>query len=252
MMAAAADVVIERLLDRAVARAMADSPRATALIQQLQGRRLAITISGTPWTTIIESTGRSLKALRLDARPDDATARSAAGAQPGAARADAPADAPADATIIGAPLSLLALAGSEPQAVIQRGDVQICGDAEIAQQFRELGGLLKPDIEAGMAHFLGGSGAHLAMRGMRAASRWGRTAAWTSLRNLAEYLSHESRDLVSRPEAEHFLRGVDTVREQLDRIDARLQLMERRIEQRMEQRVEQQRAAAAARRPAPP
>jgi ubiquinone biosynthesis protein UbiJ len=210
-MAAAADVVIERLLDRAVARAMADSPRATALIQRLQGRRLAITISGTPWTTVIESTGRSLKALRSDNAAD----RSGAGAQ-------------ADATIIGAPLSLLALAGSEAQAVIQRGDVQICGDAEIAQQFRELGGLLKPDIEAGMAQFLGGSGAHLAMRGMRAASRWTRTAAWTSVRNLAEYLSHESRDLVSRPEAGHFLRGVDAVREQLDRIDARLQLMEQR------------------------
>ena len=211
MMAAAADVVIERLLDRAVARAMTDSPRATELIKRLQGRRLAITISGTPWTTVIESTGRSLKALRPD------TLRT---------------DAPADATIIGAPLSLLALAGSEAQAVIQRGDVQISGDAEIAQQFRELGGLLKPDIEAGMAQFLGGSGAHLAMRGMRAASRWTRNAAWTSVQNLAEYLAHESRDLVSRPEAEHFLRGVDTLREQLDRIDARLQWMERRVEQR--------------------
>jgi ubiquinone biosynthesis accessory factor UbiJ len=206
MMAATADVVIERLLDRAVARAITDSPRATELIKRLQGRRLAITVSGTPWTTIIESTGRALKALR----PGDA------------------ADAPADATIVGAPLSLLALAGGDAQAVIQRGDVQISGNAEIAQQFRELGALLKPDIEAGLARFLGGSGAHLAMRGMRAAAGWTRDAAWTSVRNLAEYLSHESRDLVSRPEAEHFLRGVDTVREQLDRIEARLQLMEQR------------------------
>jgi ubiquinone biosynthesis protein UbiJ len=122
----------------------------------------------------------------------------------------------------------MALAGSDAQAVIQRGDVQISGNAEIAQQFRELGELLKPDIEAGLARFLGGSGAHLAMRGMRAAAGWTRDAAWTSVRNLAEYLSHESRDLVSRPEAEHFLRGVDTVREQLDRIEARLQLMEQR------------------------
>jgi ubiquinone biosynthesis protein UbiJ len=164
-----------RLLDRAVARAMADSPRAAELIQRLQGRRLAITISGTPWTTVIESTGRSLKALRTD----DAASRSGAGA-------------PADATIIGAPLSLLALAGGDAQAVIQRGDVQIGGDAEIAQQFRELGGLLKPDIEAGMARILGGSGAHLAMRGMRAAAGWSRTAAWTSLQNLAEYLAHQA------------------------------------------------------------
>jgi ubiquinone biosynthesis accessory factor UbiJ len=219
MMAGTADVVIERLLDRAVARAITDSPRATELIKRLQGRRLAITVSGTPWTTIIESTGRALKALR----PGDAAGRAAAGSP-----ADGPADAPADATIIGAPLSLLALAGSDAQAVIQRGDVQISGNAEIAQQFRELGALLKPDIEAGLARFLGGSGAHLAMRGMRAAAGWTRDAAWTSVRNLAEYLSHESGDLVSRPEAEHFLRGVDTVREQLDRIEARLQLMEQR------------------------
>jgi ubiquinone biosynthesis protein UbiJ len=63
---------------------------------------------------------------------------------------------------------------------------------------------------------------------MRAAADWSRAAAWTSLRNVAEYLAHESRDLVSRPEAEHFLRGVECMREQLDRIDARLQLMEQR------------------------
>jgi ubiquinone biosynthesis protein UbiJ len=210
MMAAAADVVIERLLDRAVARTMAESPRAAALIGALQGRRLAIRISGTPWSTVIESTGRSLKVLRA------------------AVPADTAADASADATIIGAPLSLLALAGSAAQSVIQRGDVRIEGNAEVAQQFRELAALLKPDIEAGMARVLGGSGAHLAMRGMRAAAAWTRTAAWTSVRNLAEYLAHESRDLVSRPEAEHFLRGVDALREQLDRIDARLQLMEQR------------------------
>ncbi|MGC2462443.1 MAG: hypothetical protein WA446_15950, partial [Steroidobacteraceae bacterium] len=62
----------------------------------------------------------------------------------------------------------------------------------------------------------------------RAAVDWTRAAAWTSLRNVAEYLAHESGDLVSRPEAEHFLRGVERLREQLARIEARLQLMERR------------------------
>ncbi|MGA2861918.1 MAG: SCP2 sterol-binding domain-containing protein [Steroidobacteraceae bacterium] len=201
MMTVAAEIVIERLLDRAVARAMADSPRAAALIARLQGRRLAIQISGTPWTTVVESTGRTLKTYRaLDAH----------------------------ARIVGAPLSLLALAGADSQAVIRRGDVRIEGDAEIAQQFGELGLLLRPDLEAGLSQVLGRSGAHIAMRGMRAAVDWTRAAAWTSLRNVAEYLAHESGDLVSRPEAEHFLRGVERLREQLDRIDARLQLMERR------------------------
>jgi ubiquinone biosynthesis protein UbiJ len=209
MMAVAADVVIEQMLDRAVARALTESPRATALIAALRGRRLAIDVSGTPLRTVIESTGRALKAFPMD--------------QP---------DKPADATIIGAPLSLLALTGADTQAVIQRGDVRIEGDAQIAQQFRELGLLLRPDLEAGMARVVGRSGAHLAMRGMRAAAGWTRTAAWTSVRNVAEYLAHESRDLVSRPESEHYLRGVDQLREQLDRIEARLALMERRVNQK--------------------
>jgi len=73
-----------------------------------------------------------------------------------------------------------------------------------------------------MEAVLGRSGAHLALRGMRAAADWTRAAAWTSVRNVAEYLAHESRDLVSRPEAEHFLRGVERLREQLDRIEARV------------------------------
>jgi ubiquinone biosynthesis accessory factor UbiJ len=199
----AAEVVIERLLDRAVARAMADSPRAAALIAQLQGRRLAIQTRGTPWSVVVESTGRTLKAYRA---------------------------ADADATIVGAPLSLLALAGADAQAVIRRGDVRIEGDAEIAQQFRELGALLRPDLETAMARLLGRSGAHLALRGLRAGLGWTRAVAWTTVRNLAEYLAHETGDLVSRPEAEHYLRGVEQLREQLDRIDARLQLMEQRTQ----------------------
>jgi len=206
MMAAAAEVMFERLLDRAVARALADSPRATALIGALRGRRLAIEVSGTPWHVVVESTGRTLKLSRAQ-----------------------PASQP-DATIIGAPLSLLALTGADAQAVIQRGDVRIDGDASIAQQFSELGLLLRPDLEASLAPLLGRTGAHIALRGLRAAAQWTRNAAGTSVRNVAEYLAHESRDLVSRPEAEHFLRGVDQAREQLDRADARLQILEQRVQ----------------------
>ena len=231
-MVPAADLVIERLLDRAVARAMAESPRTAALIDALRGRRLAIRISGTALSIVVESTGRTLKVSRAADPPPSGSAPSGDAPSGGAPSADAPtpAEAPTrpDATISGAPLSLLALAGGDSQAVIRRGDVRIEGNAEIAQQFRELGLLLRPDLEAALSQLLGRSGAHVAMRGMRAAADWTRTAASTSLRNVAEYLAHESGDLVSRPEAEHFLRGVEALREQLDRIEARLALMERR------------------------
>jgi len=205
------------LLDRAVARALADSPRATALVGELSGRRLAIEVSGTPWRIGVESTGRTLRIYRADAPATTAPTAPYGGAQP-------------DVTIIGAPLSLLAMTGADAQAVIQRGDVRIDGDPAIAQQFRELGLLLRPDLETSLAPVLGRSGAHVALRGLRAAAQWTRNAAGTSVRNLAEYLAHESRDLVSRPESEHFLRGVDQAREQLDRVDARLQILEQRAQ----------------------
>jgi ubiquinone biosynthesis protein UbiJ len=47
------------------------------------------------------------------------------------------------------------------------------------------------------------------------------------VRNVAEYLAHEQRDLVSRSEADPFLRGVDSLREDVDRLAARIDLLTR-------------------------
>ena len=52
------------------------------------------------------------------------------------------------------------------------------------------------------------------------------SAATTGVRNVAEYLAHERRDLVSRPEAEDFYRGVERLREDLDRLEARTRGLE--------------------------
>lgn len=200
-------MLIERGFNQAVAQTRSDSTSARQLIAALAGRRLKIEIRGTPWVAIIESTGETLKLSRP------------------------PATAPVtlvstDASIAGAPLSLLTLAADDAQGAIRRGDVSIEGDAEIAQKFQQLAVLLKPDLEAAAARLLGRSGAHIAMRALRSALDWTRAATWTSVQNVAEYLAHESGDLVSRPEAEQFLRGVEQLREQLDRIDARVHYAE--------------------------
>ncbi len=79
------------------------------------------------------------------------------------------AGAAADAELSGGPLSLLALAGPQPEAVLQRGDVQITGDAELAQRFRELAMLLKPDIEEELSAVIGDVPAHQLGRLARAA-----------------------------------------------------------------------------------
>jgi len=104
--------------------------------------------------------------------------------------------------------------------------VTIRGDAEVAQKFRELAMLLKPDVEEELSRLIGDTPAHQALRLVRLATGFGRRAAKTGVRNVAEYLAHERGDLVPRAEAEDFYRGVERLREDLDRIDARARLLE--------------------------
>lgn len=192
---------LENVLNRGLPR----SPRAQQLCAELKGRKLVVAISPLPQNSVlVESTG---EALKLTVVPPESLS--------------------ADATVSGGPLSLLALSGPAPQAVIQRGDVRVEGDAELADKFRELASLLKPDLEDELSLVLGDVPAHQIGRFARAAMSWGRKAAATSVRNAAEYLGHESRDLVPRAEAEHFFRGVDSLREDVDRLAARIEHLTR-------------------------
>ncbi len=75
---------------------------------------------------------------------------------------------------------------------------------------------------------VGDIAAHRLGRLARMGADWGRKAAATGLANTAEYLGHERADLVPRAEGEQFLRGVDALREDLDRLQARLELLTQR------------------------
>jgi ubiquinone biosynthesis protein UbiJ len=189
---------IENLLNRNLPR----SPRALQLCEQLKGKTLRVDARPLGWTLRIEALGSS---IRLE---------KAAG------------DTPADASISGSLLSLAALAGPAPEDIIRRGDVTISGDAEIAQRFRELAMLLKPDVEEELSRLIGDTPAHQALKFARAAAGFGRRAFDTGVRNTAEYFAHESRDLISKPEAEDFYRGVEALRSDLDRLEARVRLLE--------------------------
>ena len=190
---------IENLLNRNLPR----SPRARELASSLVGKRVRVEARGLGWVLIVESLNTSIRLTRESMEGQ-----------------------PPDADISGSLLNLAALAGSHPEEVIQRGDVTIRGDAEVAQKFRELAMLLNPDVEEELSRLIGDTPAHQALRLVRLATGFGRRAAKTGVRNVAEYLAHERGDLVPRAEAEDFYRGVERLREDLDRIEARARLLE--------------------------
>jgi ubiquinone biosynthesis protein UbiJ len=217
--------MLERVLAEASARARAESPRARALLDELTGKRMAVAVAGTAFEhapLVVICNGQSLGLMEIAHAPApgaDTTHSADVAHGPDAAHG-------ADAMISGAPLSLLALT-RDAEGVIHRGDVHVTGDAQVAQRFRELAMLLAPDPEHEASRLIGRSAAHLLMSGLRSAGQAAREVAWTSARNLAEYLAHENGTLVSRAEAEHFLRGVEQAREQLDRLEARVAQLER-------------------------
>jgi ubiquinone biosynthesis accessory factor UbiJ len=189
---------IENLLNRNLPR----SPRALELCESLKGKTVAVDARPLGWTLVIEALGSSVRLSKTlgDREPD--------------------------ASIAGSLMSLALLAGPEPEEVIRRGDVRIAGDAEIAQKFRELAMLLKPDVEEELSRLIGDTPAHQALRFARMAAGFGRRTAETTVRNVAEYLAHERRDLVPRAEAEDFYRNVENLRADLDRLEARTRLIE--------------------------
>jgi|ERR1700722_17342298 len=193
------------------------SARAAALARRLQGTALQVDIEG--FTRIRACAVGGRLALMT---AEDAGAAAHAGT------------APADATISGSPSTLLQLlkgtANRQARPAPAGRPAQIRGDAEIANLYRELFGLARPDPEEELARWIGDFPARrlslFAERLLMALRRARRTAG----DNIAEYLQEEGRDLVNRTELDEFLRGVDEVRETTDRIEARLGHLERRLQ----------------------
>jgi ubiquinone biosynthesis protein UbiJ len=202
---ASAEALINRGIDA--------SAQAGALARRLQGTALQIDVDGITQIRAAAFGGR-LALLAADA----------AGT--------------ADATISGSLPALLRLfkngssrqAGRRQAAHLATGDpAQIRGDAEIANLYRELFVLARPDPEEQLSRWIGDFAARRVSQAAARALGFVRHARRTAGENIAEYLQEEGRDLVNKTELEEFLQGVDALRETADRIDARLASLERRL-----------------------
>jgi ubiquinone biosynthesis protein UbiJ len=191
-------------INAAMNRNVAQSGRATAIAQQLEGRALALEFAGTPVTLLFRVLeGRIAIGMRGD-------------------------DEVADATLTGSPLSLLSMVGPDAEERFRGSSIKIAGDAEVAQRFRDLLQQAQPDLEEELSRVVGDVAAHQVASFARGFFDWGRKAADSFSANVAEYLQEEGRDVPTRVEVEEFLESVDRLREATDRLEARLARVESR------------------------
>ena len=202
-----AAVPLLRPVEALVNRNLAASTPARQLLAELAGRSFAIQVE-TP-------VGGRLVRLRLAAAPEGLALGTG--------------DEAADASVTGTPLGLAALLAGRSDGRFTAAGVTIAGDAEVAASFEKLLRHARPEIEEELARLLGDLPAHYAARAARGALEWGRRAVDSLARNVGEYLTEEGRDLVPEAELEVFHSGVDRIREDVDRAEARLALASARL-----------------------
>ena len=101
-------------------------------------------------------------------------------------------------------------------------DIHFSGDAERAQELRDLLGVLDIDWEGLAAEVVGDTAARALGRTARAAARGARTVARAAEDNARDYLYEESGLLATHEEVARFVRDVDCLRDDAERLEARL------------------------------
>ncbi len=106
------------------------------------------------------------------------------------------------------------------------GNVEIRGDIETGQRFRELLAEIDADWEEPLARIGGDVFAHQVGNIVRTTSRWAATGVDRLADYLSEYVKEEARVLPTRIELENLFDDIDKLRMAADRLEARLQRLQ--------------------------
>jgi len=135
-------------------------------------------------------------------------------------------DADADVAITGSLVTLARMVAGAGAQAIRDGDIDLTGDAATAQGFQALLDHAKPDVEEELSRVIGDVAAHQLAELARGVGDWARDARSTMGDNIREYLQEERRDLPTRYEVEKFSQRVGELRDDVERIAARLKRLE--------------------------
>ena len=101
--------------------------------------------------------------------------------------------------------------------------VRIEGDVEIAQKLKSVMEHLDPDWEEELSNHVGDVAAHQIGRAARGLRQWLQSAHKTVEQNAAEYFQHEAKLLATHEQAERFVHDVDQLRDDVERLAARIE-----------------------------
>jgi len=132
-------------------------------------------------------------------------------------------DAEPDTVLRGSPASLFRMGlASDVANMMLRGEVEITGDTRLGHQFKNVFSRMDIDWSEPLAQVFGDAVANQLVQAGRKLFGWAEQSADSVTRSVGEYLQEESRDVVSDTEISMFCRDVDALRDDVDRLEARM------------------------------
>lgn len=107
--------------------------------------------------------------------------------------------------------------------------VSVTGDIEVVQNFTTLLGELDIDWEEQLSRWMGDSAAHGIGQVVRGFHRWGRQTAQVLWMDVGEYLAEETQMLPHAEEVTTYVEGVDEIRDDVERLMARVARLEANV-----------------------
>jgi ubiquinone biosynthesis protein UbiJ len=182
-------------------RCIGESTAARDLLARLQGTSFAVHVEGLGVTGVLHADGER---LRLDSDAAGATA-----------------------TLSATPFDLLRLLRADGVSGVKRTRAALSGDLDVAERYARMLKLARPDLEEEVAKWLGDVPAHALGEAVRGLGAWLDRAGAALRMNTAEYLQEESRAIPAPLEAQAFYADVERLRDDVERLEARLARVER-------------------------
>ncbi|MBB5944275.1 SCP2 sterol-binding domain-containing protein [Xanthomonas sp. 3307] len=187
-----------RALEAALNRALALDPETGEALRDLDGQRVALTLEAPVLALQIRVDGSQLRVGPVDpAQEPELAVRSTLG-------------------------GLLAQLPFLAQARRTGGRVRVSGDAELARRLQHLATRFDPDWQRPFVQVFGEVLGVQVANTARSALQQARRSAQDLAQSAAEYVTEESRDVVARAELEAFYDDVDVLRDDVERIAARV------------------------------
>ncbi len=189
-------------LTLALNRLVALDPETREGIGKLEGRRIGVFVRGPQVAFSIAARHRTLQIEPPPNAGDDGSAN--------------------DFELNATPGSFLAMALDRDGDARPAGRIEIAGDADLAQQVQRLARQYRPDVEAAFAAVFGEIIGTAIARALHDAARWVGQGARHFRDDTVDWLRDEARVTVPHPEMNVFLDDVDSLRERVDRLAARV------------------------------